>query len=595
MTDIQRQLKHIHKLAVAHLNSENSCGDFKNDLQTKLPNSYGITSGYIIDQENKQSEWCDIIIYDKPLANGIYTDISTHFHIKHVLLILHIEQSYTGNSIKETLSQVASVKELVTRKQKLHKKHLPPRPERREKIPRSRLPLSLVYCNHISGKQQEFTQKALSLHTYISTQPVENSPDYIYILKDDFLYRNPKLDSHLPTLDTDIGISHIEEWKKPRHCYKCKEFYMRRHFFYERFCIRCGDENYIKRLMTCNLQGYVALVTGGRIKIGYAVALRLLRAGAQVIITTRFPNDAAKRYSQEIDFKDWQENLLIYGLDMRDIRAVKVFVKYVLNRFSQLDILINNAAQTVRRPPAFYKHLLPIEAKSINKLPAPLKSIIASNLNDPSLKNHNNLVELAISSNFVHSTQVPLIDGDEMEDKIIFPPNKYDGDGQQIDNRTTNSWTMSLDEIQIPELLEVYIVNAVTPSILVGQFRNLMKNSNNSERFIINVSAIEGQFSQIKQGTHPHTCMAKAALNMLTHSTATDYKNDNIYITSVDPGWISDQMPHQDDEGREANQKLIPIDLEDAAARVCNPIFLAVNEGIFLSDVFLKDYDIVDW
>ena len=154
---------------------------------------------------------------------------------------------------------------------------------------------------------------------------------------------------------------------------------------------------------------------------------------------------------------------------------------------------------------------------------------------------------------------------------------------------------MSLDEIQIPELLEVYIVNAVTPSILVGQFRNLMKNSNNSERFIINVSAIEGQFSQIKQGTHPHTCMAKAALNMLTHSTATDYKNDNIYITSVDPGWSSDQMPHQDDEGREANQKLIPIDLEDAAARVCNPIFLAVNEGIFLSDVFLKDYDIVDW
>lgn len=595
MTDIQRQLKHIHKLALTHLDSENNFDVFKNELQTILPKSYGITSGYIVDNKDNQSEWCDIIIYDEPLANGIYADTSTHFHIKHVLLILHIQKNYTEQDIKEVLTQIASVKDIVKRKQKLSKKKLPPRPERREKIPRSRLPVSLVYCNHIGDSQHDVTEKALTLHTYLTAQSVENSPDYIYILKDDLLYRNPTLDSHLPILDTDIGISHIDEWKKPRHCYQCKEFYMRRHFFYKRFCIRCGDENYIQRLITCDLKGYIAIVTGARVKIGYAVALRLLRAGAKVIITTRFPNDAAKRYSQEPDFKNWQENLQVYGLDMRDIRAVKNFVQYIQAQFTQLDIIINNAAQTVRRPPAFYKHLLPLETTSIKNLPAPMQSIIASNTNNLSLTNHSNLVELPINSDFLHSTQIPLIDGDDIEDKAIFPPDQYDMDGQQIDNRTINSWTMPLDKIQIPELLEVYLVNAITPSILVGQLRKLMKNSKNSKRFIVNVSAVEGQFSGNKQGIHPHTCMAKAALNMLTHSTAPDYQENNIYITSVDPGWVSDQMPHADDKGREINQRLLPIDLEDAAARVCHPIFEALNNKNILSDVFLKDYHIVDW
>lgn len=476
MTDIQRQFKHIHKLALAHLGSENDIEVFKNDLRTILPKSYGITSGYIVDKKNKQSEWCDLIIYDKPLADGLYTDTSTHFHIKHVLLILHIQQNHTEQSIKKVLTQIASVKHLVKRTQKNSTKKLPPRPERREKIPRSRLPVSLVYCNQIDDGQHEITEeKALTLHTYITAQPVENSPDYIYILKGDLLYRNPLLDSHLPILDTDMGISHIDEWKKPRHCYKCKEFYMRRHFFYKKFCIRCGDENYIKRLMTCDLQGYVAIVTGARIKIGYAVALRLLRAGAEVVITTRFPNDAAKRYSQEPDFENWQERLHIYGLDMRDVRAVQSFAHYIQSKFTQLDILINNAAQTVRRPPAFYKHLLPLEATPIEKLPAPMQALVASNTNDVSLVNHSELVELPIDSDFAHSTQIPLIAGDEIDDKEIFPPEQYDIDGQQIDNRTINSWTMALDEIQIPELLEVYLVNAVTPSILVGQLRKLMK------------------------------------------------------------------------------------------------------------------------
>lgn len=595
MTDIQRQFKHIHKLVLSHLNKDGISGDFRDKLRSILPDSYGLASGYIFDKKGKKSEWCDILIYDKPLSKGAYSEGNNEFHIKHVLLILHVQPEHTEQSFRDMLAEVASVKQLVQRKHSISKKKLPPRPERRETIPRSRLPVVMAYFNKIDISLNNEIDKSLYLHTLLASHQLENRPDYLYALDDNLLYRNSLLDSHLIPSKFDIGISKLPDLRKPRSCYACKEPFMRRHFFYERFCVRCGDENYIKRIQTYDLSGYTAIVTGARVKIGYAVALRLLRAGAEVIITSRFPKDAAKRYSQESDFANWCDNLHVYGLDMRDIRAVQSFVYYVQTSFIQLDILINNAAQTVRRPPAFYKHLLPLEATPVEQLPSSIQSVIADNIVAIVPENQTGLTKLPEMNGFLHPTQIPLIDGDEVDDGELFPLNQYDVDGQQIDNRTVNSWTMALDEVQIPELLEVYLVNAVTPGILVGQLRGLMKRSNKPERFIVNVSAVEGQFSQLKQGIHPHTCMAKAALNMLTHSTAPDYLNDNIFITSVDPGWVSDQMPHPDDKGREINQRLIPIDLEDAASRVCDPIFEALNTGDILSDVFIKDYHITDW
>jgi len=594
MTDIQRQFKHIHKLILS-LIEQNPSVDLKSALGEILPDSYGIASGTITDGEGNQSAYCDCVIYDKPLSNSAYDGNSKQFHIKHVLLTLFMKPVYTEDEFCSILRDIASVKQLVQRKGKSSNKKLPPRPERREKIPRTRLPVAMVYCNQLEIMPENLTACALYLHSLIARQDVHNTPDYIYMLHADLLYRNPLLEPHLPLKETDMGISHIEDLQKPRNCYSCKELFLRQHFFYGRFCVRCGDENYIKRIQSTDLSAYTAVVTGARIKIGYAVALRLLRAGAKVIITSRFPKDAAQRYSQEYDFDDWKDNLHVYGLDMRDVRSVQSFADYIQVKFTHLDILINNAAQTVRRPPAFYKHLLPLETTPLEQLPSAMSAVIADTTEVKVLTTQGSLMTLSHSNGYVHPTQIPLIDGDDVEDEDLFPVNQYDVDGQQIDNREVNSWTMALDEVQIPELLEVYLVNAVAPGILVGQLREHMKNSPNPERFIVNVSAVEGQFSQRKQGIHPHTCMAKAALNMLTHSTAPDYENDGIFVTSVDPGWVSDQMPHTDDTGRSRNQTLIPIDLEDAAARVCDPIFMGLNTGAFVSDVFLKDYQVVEW
>ncbi|MEO1167030.1 MAG: SDR family oxidoreductase, partial [Chloroflexota bacterium] len=424
------------------------------------------------------------------------------------------------------------------------------------------------------------------MHTLLARRAHEVGPDYLYVDEDDFFYRNPLLDVHVEERETDIGISRIKLLRKPRTCYSCRELFMREHFFYANFCVRCGDFNYSKRTQTADLRGYTAVVTGARIKIGYAVALRLLRSGAEVIITTRFPKNAAKQYSQEPDFVHWKDRLHIYGLDMRDIRAVQYFAHYVQQTFSHLDILINNAAQTVRRPPAFYRHLLPLEETPHHALPAGVQATLAEQTQTLAIQQDHSLLNVS-NNHDVHPTQIALIDGDEIEDERVFPPDEYDVDGQQIDNRASNSWTMTLNEVQVPELLEVYLVNAIAPSILVADLRAFMKNSPHDNRFIVNVSAVEGQFANSKQGIHPHTCMAKASLNMLTHSTAPDYETDNIYITSVDPGWVSDQLPHTNDEDRTSNLQKLPIDLADAAARVCDPIFVGVNDNLLYKDVFL--------
>ncbi len=144
---------------------------------------------------------------------------------------------------------------------------------------------------------------------------------------------------------------------KPQRCFICKNLLSDRHIFYSGLCVECGDFNYTKRDRAANLEGKTALITGARVKIGYAVALKLLRAGANVIITTRFPHDAAKRYSSEQYFHRWEDRLHIYGIDLRNLKSVDFFTQYIRNTYPRLDIIVNNAAQTIRRPPAFYRHL----------------------------------------------------------------------------------------------------------------------------------------------------------------------------------------------------------------------------------------------
>ncbi|MCB0348260.1 MAG: SDR family NAD(P)-dependent oxidoreductase, partial [Bdellovibrionales bacterium] len=168
----------------------------------------------------------------------------------------------------------------------------------------------------------------------------------------------------LTTIDTPN-----REFVKEKECYVCKSPYKTVHHFYDSMCTPCGDLNYTKRFQSAPLDGKVAIITGSRLKIGYHCTLMMLRAGARVIATTRFPVDSALRFSKEADFYKWKDRLEIHGLDLRHTPSVEIFARYMQQHLDRLDILINNAAQTVRRPPGFYAHLLSNESKNISELP----------------------------------------------------------------------------------------------------------------------------------------------------------------------------------------------------------------------------------
>ena len=150
----------------------------------------------------------------------------------------------------------------------------------------------------------------------------------------------------------------FREVVEPQHCYVCKQLYRDIHPFYDQLCPACGDFNYAKRTETADLTGRVALLTGGRVKIGYQAGIKLLRAGAQLIVTTRFPRDAANRYAQEPDFDDWGDRLEVFGLDLRHTPSVEAFCTHLSSTRDRLDFIVNNACQTVRRPAEFYRHML---------------------------------------------------------------------------------------------------------------------------------------------------------------------------------------------------------------------------------------------
>src|SRR4030095_9785706 len=127
-----------------------------------------------------------------------------------------------------------------------------------------------------------------------------------------------------------------------------------------------------------DLSGRVALLTGGRVKIGYQAGLKLLRAGAYLIVTTRFPRDSAARYAAEPDFAEWGDRLEIYGLDLRHTPSVEAFCREMLATRERLDFIINNACQTVRRPPDFYAHMMAGETAALHDMPRHVRRLVGA-------------------------------------------------------------------------------------------------------------------------------------------------------------------------------------------------------------------------
>jgi NAD(P)-dependent dehydrogenase (short-subunit alcohol dehydrogenase family) len=383
----------------------------------------------------------------------------------------------------------------------------------------------------------------------------------------------------------------LGELVKQRKCYVCQTPYSSVHFFYDQMCLECGDFNHAKRSQTADLSGRVALITGARVKIGYQAAILMLRAGCQVICLTRFPKDAARRYAAEEDFDQWGGRLEIHGIDLRHTPSVEALCRDLINTKDRLDFLINNACQTVRRPPGFYDHLMDLELSGNGLSPAELKLLGSF---APSGGSH--LVTRGGRSS-ASLSQVELLAGDAERGNHLFPRGQLDEDLQQVDLRQVNSWRLKLAEVPTIELLEVQLVNAVAPFILNARLKPLMIAVPTRDKHIVNVSAMEGQFYKVfKTERHPHTNMAKAALNMMTRTSAIDYKSDGIHMNSVDTGWVTDEDPAERAEAkRQMHRFHPPLDIVDGAARIVDPILSGLNSGEHIWGQFLKDYRITDW
>ena len=278
----------------------------------------------------------------------------------------------------------------------------------------------------------------------------------------------------------------------------------------------------------------MALLTGGRVKIGYQAAIKLLRAGAHVIVTTRFPRDAAARYAREDDFDDWADRLEVFGLDLRHTPSVEAFCTHLAHTHDRLDFIVNNACQTVRRPAEFYRHMLERETAAEATLTAPERKLLGAysglrrqeilpGQRGAALSTGEALALVGVTHAAALS-QVALLPEDEAESNHLFPEGRLDQDMQQVDLRDRNSWRLLLAEVSSVELLETQLVNAIAPFVLNARLKPLLQRTPERDKHIVNVSAMEGQFyRRFKTTRHPHTNMAKAALNMMTRTSAADY------------------------------------------------------------------------
>ncbi|MFI7618653.1 SDR family NAD(P)-dependent oxidoreductase [Nonomuraea terrae] len=333
-----------------------------------------------------------------------------------------------------------------------------------------------------------------------------------------------------------------------RRCYVCKSHFRG----VGRLCPPCDAENRARRHARADLSGRRAVVTGGRVKAGFELVLKLLRDGAAVTALTRFPHDARRRFAAVPDSPEWADRLTVTGMDLRDVPALLRWCDAQVDAGEPLDILVNLAAQTVRPPAESYAALLAAER----------------------------VAELTAGPSLGASAEIAAV---------------RDVSGLIPDLSPVNSWTRLVEDVDPVEFLEVQLINVTAPFLLLARLRPLLESSPHPRRYVVNVSAAEGQFDRRHKGPeHPHTNMAKAALNMLTRTSAGELAAHGVYVTSVDPGWFSDQQPEPDRRRRAAAGFCPPLDDVDAAARVYDPIVRG-EAGDPPYGCLLKDYRVAPW
>jgi len=383
--------------------------------------------------------------------------------------------------------------------------------------------------------------------------------------------------------------------RTPRPCYICKRDYTVVDAFYHQLCPDCAAMSHAKRDARTDLSGKRALLTGGRAKIGMYIALRLLRDGARTTITTRFPRDAVRRFRQVPDSAEWMDRLKVVGIDLRDPAQVMALADDVAAA-GPLDVLINNAAQTVKRSAGAYQHLVDAEDAELSAGPMP-ELVTFGHTSDA----HPSALVGSVGSQRVLAADART--ADELTALALSAGSadleRIDAGGLLPDLVDSNSWVQHVGEVDALELLEVQLCNSVAPFILISRLRPAMAaavRSGARRAYVVNVSAMEGQFSRAYKGPgHPHTNMAKAALNMLTRTSAGEMlASDGILMTAVDTGWITDERPHVTKARLAEEGFKAPLDLVDGAARVYDPIVRG-ESGEDLHGVFLKDYRPSPW
>lgn len=350
-------------------------------------------------------------------------------------------------------------------------------------------------------------------------------------------------------------------------CYICRKFYLNNDTFdrYYTMCLQCGIFNYKQRFYTANLSNIVAFVSGIRQKIGYCIALKLLRAGATVIGTSRFYNITNYNYKKNNDYNEWKDRLIICSCDFTDISQVNDLISFLKKK--NLNIIINNACQTIRPSNNYIKKLLLLE----NHLS--LNFLEYDNAHRLQTSNH-----CSDNSIIIHSQ----IDSNFLIDNKIVLNNFHDIVDDNI--KQSSSWNKKIDQIDPREIFEAIIINQTVPTLFVNQLKSTMKGP----KFIINVTALEGQFNTKKNANHLHTNMCKSAMDMMIR-TLFEEQDPELHVYCINPGFVSGVNPQHEH---------FPLSPEDAASRILNPIFRYFNGDPIkktLDNIKLKNYFPEPW